>query len=407
MADKTIFVVDADQETDQRITSTLESEGYLVFSGVGHVVTDEMAGKLNPSLIFIRPLSANAAGFQSCRTIHTIPKLQNVPIVLLAALKDKVQPQYTEYYGIVDFLKPNFTSEELIAKTISVLASAQPPAELEEVTSLPVEVEETATFGELPAAEEPMVMNEPAAEQEPASVEEPIALKEPPAQQETAPKKAAATGHAEEEFPWEDEIQKPSPSREPLQRRAYRQRRVQRQTLLPWLLGLLVLVLLGGGGFVAYQYFMPSEKPVAREAKKAALPTAPEQKGAENAPSALPVTAAPATAPVTVSEPVAPAAIPAPAAPAQASASGQPVAAPKKPVYAVQAGAFKTEEIAAVMVKKLQAKGYEASARKGVTKDNSPIIRVLIGNFSIRKDAVKLAAEIQEKEKMKTTIFTN
>jgi cell division septation protein DedD len=170
------------------------------------------------------------------------------------------------------------------------------------------------------------------------------------------------------------------------------------------MIGLLVLVLLGGGGFVAYQYFMSSEKPAARDTKKAALPTAPEQKGAENAPLAPPVvTAAPATAPVTVPEPVAPAAIPAPAAPA----SGQPVAAAKKPVYAVQAGAFKTEEIAAVMVKKLQAKGYEASAQKGVTKDNSPIIRVLIGNFSDRKAAMKLAGEVQEKEKIKTTIFTN
>ncbi len=397
MADETILVVDADQETDQRITSTLESEGYLVFSGVGHVVTDEMANKLNPSLIFIKPLSPSAAGFQPCRAIHTIAKLQNVPIVLLAALKGKVEPQYTEYYGIVDFLKPNFTSEELIAKTISVLASAQPSAEPEpEEMEAFLPVEKEATIEEPPAAEEPMVLNEPPADEEllawdePPPVDEPLSMNKPSAGQEAPPEKAPETSRTqEEEFPWEDEAPKPAPARQPLPSRAYRQRRAQNPSLLPWLIGLLGLVILGGGGYFAYEHFMPLQKPAIREAKKAASPVAPEQKEAGNAPSVPPVTAAPVTAPQVV-------------APAQAP---EPVL--RQPLYAVQVGAFKTEEIAAILVKKLQGKGYEAFVQKGVTKDNSPIMRILIGNFSDRKAAVKLAGEIQAKEKIKTTIFTN
>ncbi len=450
MADETILVVDADQETDQKITSALEAEGYLVFSGVSHVVTDEMAGKLNPSLIYIKPLSPNAAGFQPCREIHAIPKLQKVPIVLLAALKGKVQPQYTEYYGIVDFLKPNFTDEELIAKTVSVLASAQPPAEPEEEVSRPIEVEESASFEEPLAVEEPMVLSKPPAEEKPAAAEdlitrneptapekpsvwneptaadEPLSMNKPPAESKTPQKKAPEPTRAkEEEFAWEDETPKPAPSKQPMPNRTYRQRKAQKPSLLPWLLGLLILVALGGGGFFAYQYFMPAQKPVVREVKKAAPPAAPEQKEAASAPTAPPVAQAPATAPA-VPAPVAttpaqtPAAVPAPAAPvkapepapvaaakAPAPAVSQPAPPSKKPTYAVQVGAFKTEDIAAVLVKKLKGKGYEAYAQKGVTKDKAPIIRVLIGNFADRKAAMKLASEVQSKEQIKTTIFTD
>lgn len=376
MADETILVIDADPEIDQKINSTLEAEGYLVFSSASHVVTDEIAEKCKPALIYIKPLSPSAAGFQPCRTIHIIPKLQNVPIVLLASLKGMLEPQHTEYYGIVDFLKLNFTSEELIAKTVSVLASAQPSAEPEEEAFLPVE--EVATFEETPAAEEPYI------------------LTEPPADKETPQKTSPDTQLTEErDFPEEDEMLKPSPSRQPLPRRAYRQGRVQRPSLLPWLIGLLIVVLLGGGGFFAYERFMPAQKPATSEPRNAALPIAPEQKEAVNAPSVPPVPAVPA--------PVAPAQAPEP----QPSSVSQPVPVLKKPLYAVQVGAYKTEEIANNLVKKLQGKGYEAFAQKGVTKDNSPIIRVLIGNFSDRKAAMKLAGEIQTKEQIKTTIFTN
>jgi len=412
MADETILVVDADHETDQRITSTLEAEGYLVFSGVSHVVTDEMAGKLNPSLIYIKPLSANAAGFQPCRTIHSIAKLQHCPIVLLAALKGKVEPQFTEYYGIVDFLKPNFTDEELIAKTVSVLASARPPAEpeLEVGTFLPNE--EVSTFDEPLALEEPMVINKPAADEEllvrnePLAIEEPMVMNKPPVEQEAPLKKAPETVRVEvEEFPWEDDGPKSEPTRQPLTSRTYRPSRVRNPSLLPWLIGLLILAVLGGGGFVAYQYSMPTQKSAEREVKRALPPAAPIQKEAANAPSAPPVAAPELAATVTALPATAP--VPAPDAPAKSPAASQPVPASKKPMYAVQVGAFKTEEIAAVLVKKLKGKGYEASAQKGVTKDKSPIIRVLIGNFSDRKAAMKLAGEIQSKEQIKTTIFTD
>ena len=379
MADEIILVVDADPEIDQKIISTLEAEGYLVFACANHVVTNEMADRSKPALIFMKPLSPTAEGFKPCRTIHTIQKLQNVPIVLLASLKGMLEPKHTEYYGIVDFLRLNFTAEELIAKTNSVLASLQLSAEPEEEAFLPVK--KVATFEEPPAAEEPGILNQPPAEQQAPLNKTPYA--------DLAEK---------EECPIEDEIQKPSPARRSFPSQAYRRERLKRPSLLPWLIGVMILAFLGGGGFFAYQYFMPLQKPASSEPIKAVSPVALEKKEAGIAPSSSPVASPPAPA----SDLAAPT-----QAPAEAPAASQPVPTKKDPSYAAQVGAFKTEEIAAILVKKLKGKGYEAYLQEGVTKDNAPIIRVLVGNFPDRKAAVKLAAEIQAKEQIKTTIFTN
>lgn len=391
MADETILVVDADPELDGKISSALEAEGYLVFACSSHVVTEELVNRYKPSLIYIKPLSPNAAGFQPCRTIHTMPNIQHIPIILLASLKKALEPQHAEYYGIVDSLKLSFTIEELLTKTSSVIASVKTHVEPEpELEPEPEQSEGDAFL----SFEKVATVTEPDAAEEKPVAEELDVLPQPSAEQEALTSESVHTPLIEEKrAPREFEIQKPSPSKHSLSRRASRQSRLQRPSLLPWLIGLLILVSLGGGVFFAYQHFMPSQRPAVSEPKKAALPVAPEQKEAGTPPPVSPV-AAP--------EPMTPSQAPKPAAPAGKSA---PVL--KNPSYSVQVGAYKTEEIAAVLVKKLQGKGYEAFIEKGVTKDNSPILRVLIGNFPDRKAAVKLAAEIQEKEQLKTTIFTD
>lgn len=365
MAEETILIVDADQELDQKIISTLEAEGYLVFACANHVVTAEMADKCRPSLIYIKPISPSAEGFLPCRTIHTIPKLRNVPIVLLASLKGAIEAQHTEHYGIVDFLGLNFTSEELVAKTVSVLASVQRSPEPEAEAWLPVDEDVTPD--------------------EPSDEEGALDLDKPPVEPEHQIKSADTGIEEEMEFKGEDEMQQPSPSIRPLPRRAYRQSRLHRPSPFPWLLGILILALLGAVGFFAYRQFKPIEKPVAALSKETSAKETP----------------APEPVATPVAEPIAP------APPAPEPLSSEQIPPRKEPVYSAQVGAYKTEEMADILVKKLQGKGYDAFLQKGVTKDNAPIIRVLVGNFPDRKTAMKLAGEIQTKEQIKTTIFTN
>jgi cell division septation protein DedD len=77
----------------------------------------------------------------------------------------------------------------------------------------------------------------------------------------------------------------------------------------------------------------------------------------------------------------------------------------RKPFYSVQLGAFKDQDRAEALAKKFQGKGYDAFTHPGITKDRSPIYRVLVSKVDERKAARKLAEQIQSKEEIKTTLY--
>src|SRR4030042_5083632 len=79
MAGRTILIIDTDTETIQKIMSTLESEGYLVFSASSKEVSITMANKVKPSLIFINVGLSGASGLEICTTIHDAETLGSVP----------------------------------------------------------------------------------------------------------------------------------------------------------------------------------------------------------------------------------------------------------------------------------------------------------------------------------------
>jgi cell division septation protein DedD len=68
-------------------------------------------------------------------------------------------------------------------------------------------------------------------------------------------------------------------------------------------------------------------------------------------------------------------------------------------------GAFRDEEKAQALMKKFQEKGYDAFTQPGVTKNRSPIYRVLVNKYEDRKTAKKMAGEIQIKEQIETSLY--
>ena len=73
--------------------------------------------------------------------------------------------------------------------------------------------------------------------------------------------------------------------------------------------------------------------------------------------------------------------------------------------FAVQIAIFKELSTAETLKESFQRKGYEAFTQKGTT-DKRTFYQVLIGDFENRKEASRLAAQIETKEKIKTTIFS-
>jgi len=173
----------------------------------------------------------------------------------------------------------------------------------------------------------------------------------------------------------------------------------KRSALLLPAIGIVILLMIAGAGFLAYQQFMPTRKvsPSPTAAGPLRVPSTAPEPGLK---SQLPPERTAANTPPPASpEPTTP-----PGQPSSltSESASQP---PRKPFYSVQLGAFKNEDRAEALAKKFREKGYDAFTHPGVTRDRSPIYRVLISRVEERKAAKKLAEEIQSKEEIKTTLY--
>ena len=174
----------------------------------------------------------------------------------------------------------------------------------------------------------------------------------------------------------------------------------KRSALLLPAIGIGILLMIAGAGFLAYQQFMPTRKVLPSPTAAAPSRTPSTAPGVESKSQLSPERSAANT--------------PAPASPVPPTPPGQPSSLssesasqppPPKPFYSVQLGAFKNEDRAQALTKKFREKGYDAFTQPGVTKDRSPIYRVLVSRYEERKAAQKLAGEIQSREEIKTTLY--
>ena len=173
----------------------------------------------------------------------------------------------------------------------------------------------------------------------------------------------------------------------------------KRSALLLPAIGIVILLMIAGAGFLAYQQFMPTRK---------VLPS-PTTAGPARASSTVPGVESKSQLPperkiANTSDPVPPVPPTPPGQPSSLSSesASQP---PRKPFYSVQLGAFKNEDKAQALAKKFREKGYDAFTHFGVAKDSSPIYRVLVSKYDERKTAQKLAQEIQAREEIKTALY--
>jgi two-component system chemotaxis response regulator CheY len=402
MASKTILVIDADSETEQLIASTLESEGYLVFAVPGGDVGTEMAQKVSPSLIFINP---DETGLEICKTIHEFESLQKVPIILLTSPSSGIDLRDVASFGVADFLDVPCTPDQLLKKTVKVLATKAP---------IVLHVKEKERVPEKEESGPPDFLNAPAAQQgKGARLEAP----EMSGIEELDEERESTGGPTREIAP---DFSYGTPPKEGTPRR-------KKKSNSPVVAAGLVIVIAGIAGFLFYSGLIPGlgtkksvpVKPVSSAAKpKAEAPVpAPSPSPAQ---SPAPSNEQQKQQPVIESK-----AVPSPPAPAQKAAPSiavkkelapmpAPAASPGKPssktagkkTYSVQLGVFRSESNAAALAEQFKAKGYDAFMIKGAGKDSGTLYRVLIGKSEDRKESVKLAARLKDEEKIKAVIYT-
>ena len=358
MIDNTVLVVDADQETEEKIVSTLETEGYLVFTASGNDISAGMADKINPFLIYLKPTSST---IEVCKTIHNIEKFKKVPIILLASLSETLDAQ-AYFDGIVDYLKMPVSLHELVEKTREILGSASDFKGTEENIGLFMK-EETA-----PA-------------EEPSQVKDEYSF-------DTQTDEISEIAQPNEEYSYHGEKEE---TMENLFKNRIQKRPYSFGFLTPFLVVMAAIVILAAGFFL-YKLLIPvsvAVKPqkTVKHQEPAVLPP-PEQQKQEQ--------------PVSEENP----AVKNEAPKVSSGVNAPDAKVAEKPFYSVQLGAFKIKANAEALAKTYKEKGYESFIHKGIAKGNKILYRVLIDKFENRKEAFQLAEDVRTKEKIKTTVFS-
>jgi DNA-binding response OmpR family regulator len=452
MKDKTVIIIDTETETIQKIMSTLESKGYLVFTASNKDVSITMANKVNPSLIFVNIEISGTSGLEICKAIHEIKTLENVPIIIITPHEGTIDQRYTSLYGIVDSLKKPFTPEELITKTEDVLAMkfVGGPAK-EEVITQPVEeeeieerakedievqpVEEWVTaqpieedidiqlFEEEEIAAEPVeegIEIKPVEEdidaqlleeqievgkgEYPSTLEEKVSdiqkeIREEIVSEESEEKQM--TEEIDKEKGGQIVIEEPeenlseadfiSQKRDSLyrSRKGKKENGKKKRVLVPVIV--LIAIAVVAAGVVLYKSFIQGTK---IQQPAIVTPAKPIQQQAAKVepPKVEPSPVQQKPQQVIVEKKPAPPSIP------KMKPEG-------KPMYSVQIGVFKSEANAIALVKKYKDSGYDVFTQKSTIKDKGILYRVLIGKLGDKKEATHLAKKIRDKEKINVIIY--
>jgi CheY-like chemotaxis protein len=413
MAGETILVIDGGKDIDEGMTTALEAESYLVYPVSSQEVNAELAELLKPSLIYIKPLELSPTGLKSCKAIHEIPLLKKVPVVILTSLKRELAPDYFRDYGIVDFLEPTFGPEDLIEKTRTILDKPLPSGsrkEREQVASPKAARNNRKSRFALPR---PAILR-------PAigiviflvivgvafliyQQFMPIRKVSPPpkiASPLKVPSKTSEAG-SKAQLPPGIVVETPAPASPVTTQPPGSEPKSQ----------------LPPGKTV-------TEAPAPASPATAAAPGAgsKSQLPPGKTPAETPVPASPVTTVASgagsksqlppgkkVAETPKPATSLPPTPPGKPTSISSKSASqpPGKSFCSVQLGAFKNEETAQALTKKFKDKGYDAFTHRGVTKDGSPIYRVLVGKYEERKAARKAGREIQSREEIATTVYSD
>jgi len=401
MIDNTVLVVNADQETEEKIVSTLKREGYQVFTASELYISAEIADNLNPSLIY---LQATSSTIQVCEKIHSVEKFKKVPIILLGSLSETLDAQ-ASFDAVVGYLIMPVSPDELIEKTREILGSASDFKGSEEY--LGFKKEETSP------------------------VKEPSRVK----YEYSFDTKTDNTSENVQPGQKYSESDKKEEGLESLLKKSMRKRPSKSGLLTPVIVVTAAIVILAVVFFLYKSFISKPEIPASEAVKPtesvqhqepAVLPP-PEQQEQEQ-PAAEEKPAIENEAPKVAPEVIAPEAIVAEKPSPKEQKQEQPVpkeklavknevpkvtpgvAAPEakgseKPFYSVQLGAFKIEANAEELAKTHKEKGYETFIHRVTAKDNVIFHFVLIGKFENRKEALQSAEYIRAKEKIETTVF--
>lgn len=111
--ERTILVIEDEQNINDILTFSLNKEGYKTLSALDGVTGLEMALNENPDLILLDVMLPGMDGFEVCKQIRMTSQ---VPIIMLTAREDELDKVLGLEFGADDYMTKPYSMRELTAR---------------------------------------------------------------------------------------------------------------------------------------------------------------------------------------------------------------------------------------------------------------------------------------------------
>src|SRR5262249_6676164 len=125
-ANKTILIVDDDQELSDGIRMVLEKQGHRVIQARDGQQGKQLVHQQHPDLVILDMMMPRMGGYPVLE--HFRGKSDAPPIIMITANEGSRHKAYAEYLGVVDYIRKPFAMERLL-ESINRIMQGQPAAE--------------------------------------------------------------------------------------------------------------------------------------------------------------------------------------------------------------------------------------------------------------------------------------
>jgi len=136
----TVLVVDDNPKNVQIIALLLRDLKYKIIIAVNGKSTIDLVERARPDLILMDVMMPGMDGFEACQIIKTKPENENIPVIFLTALSEKVNIVKGFEAGGVDYITKPFNKEELVSRIKTHLELKFARDEMQKMTNHLVEL---------------------------------------------------------------------------------------------------------------------------------------------------------------------------------------------------------------------------------------------------------------------------
>jgi len=118
-----ILIVDDDITITELLKVLVTMEGHQPTTVNDSTKAMEVASSVNPDLITLDLMMPGLTGFELCELLHSDPKFEKIPIVILSAKDDAESKAKALEAGATAYVTKPFASDELMGKIKALTTS--------------------------------------------------------------------------------------------------------------------------------------------------------------------------------------------------------------------------------------------------------------------------------------------